>query len=95
MKKHILLVALLVIGLAVLLPFASKAPDGLQKLTDNSGAQQPVWSGLMGGYTVTLGDNSYISTLTAGLLGTGMVLLASYALSSAVSKKPQVAPENA
>jgi hypothetical protein len=90
MKKLILIAALIMIAFAVLLPFASKTRDGLQTLTDNTGnQQQPAWNGLMAEYSVALGD-PYLSTLVAGLLGTGLVLAASFALGSTMAqKKPQ------
>jgi len=90
MKKPILVVALVVVVFAVLLPFASKTPDSVQKLAANSGEQQqPVWNGLMTNYSVALG-NPYVSTLIAGLLGLGIVMAASLTLCSAMSQKKQV-----
>jgi pyruvate/2-oxoacid:ferredoxin oxidoreductase beta subunit len=89
MKKLILIGALIVVAFAVLLPFASKTPDGLQTLTAESGSQQqPVWNGLIAEYSIALG-NPYVSTLAAGLLGTGIVLAASYALGSTMTQKKQ------
>jgi hypothetical protein len=90
MKKLILVVAALMVAFAVLLPFASKTPDGLQELTQNSGnSQQPAWGGLMANYSVALSD-PYVSTLVAGLLGVGIVLLASFALSATLSQKKEI-----
>jgi cobalt/nickel transport system permease protein len=87
MKKLILIVAAIMVAFAILLPFASKTPDGLETLTENSGnQQQPMWNGIMANYSVTFAD-PYISTLIAGLFGTGMVLLASFALGATMAQK--------
>jgi cobalt/nickel transport system permease protein len=87
MKKLILIVAAIMVAFAVLLPFASKTPDGLQTLTENSGSQQqPMWNGIMANYSVAFAD-PYVSTLVAGLFGTGMVLLASFALGATMTQK--------
>jgi hypothetical protein len=86
-KKAILAVAALMVALAVLLPFASKTPDGLETLTENSATQQEsAWNGLMANYSAALGD-PYVSTLVAGLFGVGIVLIAGFALGSAAQKK--------
>lgn len=87
MKKIILVAASIVVALAVLLPFASRTPDGLQTLANNNAKQeQPIWNGLMAEYTIAMG-NPYLSTLVAGLLGTGIVLAAGFALGSATTDK--------
>jgi hypothetical protein len=87
MKKTILIVAALIVAFAVLLPFASKTPDGLQALTENSASQQrPIWNGLMAEYSVALAD-PYMSTLAAGLLGVGIVLAAGFALGTTLTQK--------
>jgi hypothetical protein len=88
MKKTILIVAALIVAFAVLLPFASKTPDGLQTLTENSAsqAQKPIWNGLMAEYSVALAD-PYISTLVAGLLGVGIVLAAGFGLGATLTQK--------
>ena len=87
MKKIIFAVAALMVTFAVLLPFASKTPDGLETLTQNSGnQQQPAWNGLVANYSVALSD-PYVSKLVAGLLGVGIVLLASLALGATLSQK--------
>jgi cobalt/nickel transport system permease protein len=91
MKKLILIVVAIMVAFAVLLPFASKTPDGLETLTENSGnQQQPMWNGIMANYSVAFAD-PYISTLVAGLFGTGMVLLASCALGATLTQKKKSA----
>ncbi len=87
MKKLILLIAAIMIAFAVLLPFASKTPDGVQNLVATNGNNgQPVWKGLMANYSVAFAD-PYISTLVAGLLGISFVLAASFALSISIAPK--------
>ncbi len=87
MKKLILVVALLLLALVVLLPFASKTPDGLQTLTEESGSQQQTsWNGLMANYSAALAD-PYLSSLVAGLLGVGIVLVTGFVLGKAAQSK--------
>ena len=88
MKKLILIVAALIVAFAVLLPFTSKTPDGLQTLTENSASQQqqPIWKGLMTEYSVVLAD-PYISALVAGLLGVGIVLTTGFVLGTTLAQK--------
>ena len=87
MKKLIPIVAAIMVAFAILLPFASKTPDGLQTLTENSGnQQQPMWNGIMANYSVAFAD-PYVSTLIAGLFGTGIVLAASFALGATMTQK--------
>jgi hypothetical protein len=87
MKELILIVALLLVALAVLLPYSSKTPDGLQTLTEESGSKQPTsWNGLMANYCAALAD-PYISSLVAGLFGVGIVLIAGFALGKAAQRK--------
>jgi hypothetical protein len=69
------------------LPFTSKSPDGLQTLTENSGSQQqPFWNGLMADYSASLSD-PYISTLVAGLFGTGIVAVAGFGIGTIATPK--------
>ena len=72
MKKALVFVGLVLVSLAVLLPFASSSPDGLEKVAGTFGAQQqtPIWQGLMPDYSVAALGNSYVSTLLAGIFGT-------------------------
>ena len=88
MKKAFIIVVLVLVGLAVLLPFASSSPDGLEKVTSTFGAkeQTPVWQGLMPDYSVALVGNSYVSTLLAGIFGVCVVMVASLLLGKVISK---------
>ena len=60
MKKALVFVGLVLVSLAVLLPFASSSPDGLEKVAGTFGAQQqtPIWQGLMPDYSVAALGNS-------------------------------------
>jgi len=87
-RRQIVMVALIVVALAVLLPFASKNPDGLQKLVADSGTKiEQAWNGLMSGYSISLVGNGYISTFLAGLFGIVAVLLATFLLGKTVAPK--------
>jgi len=90
-KKLVLIVAALLVAFAVLLPFASKTPDGLETLTEDSGSQQQsAWNGLMANYSAAFAD-PYISSLVAGLFGVGLVLVAGFALGKVAQKKNETA----
>ena len=89
MKKALVFVGLVLVSLAVLLPFASSSPDGLEKVTGTFGVQQqtPIWQGLMPDYSVVALGNSYVSTLVAGIFGTLMVLLTTLLLGKVMVPK--------
>ncbi len=94
MKKVFFVFAAVMVCLAVLLPFASKTPDGLETLTENHATQhQPYWSGMFADYSAALG-NPYFSTLVAGVVGVGLVVGASLALSLTVKKNRSEPTEN-
>jgi len=69
---------LLIIALLLLTPFASSFPDGLEKVAHDLGfisAEKHIGKALMPEYTVPmLGDNG-VSTIIAGLVGAGVLLL--------------------
>ena len=88
MRKQIIMVTLIVVVFAVLLPFASKNPDGLQKLVTDSGTNiEQAWNGLMSGYSIASVGNGYVSTFLAGLFGILAVLAATFLLGKAVAPK--------
>ena len=89
MKKALVFVGLVLVSLAVLLPFASSSPDGLEKVTAAFGIQQqtPIWQGLMPDYSVAALGNSYVSKLLAGIFGTLMVLLTTLLLGKVMVPK--------
>lgn len=89
MRKHILAMGLIILFLAIFIPFASTSPDGLEKVAEIVGVEEnaPLWTGLMSDYSVEAAGNSYVSTLIAGIFGTVLVLLASMVLGKALEKK--------
>ena len=96
MKKAIIALALLLLSLAVLLPFASSGPDALEKVAGTFGVQQQaaIWHGLMPDYAVAFLENSYVSTLLAGIFGIILVLAATLLLGKVMFSKSRQAQEN-
>ncbi len=87
MKRAIVILAALIVTMAVLLPLASNTPDGLQILIEKNGNQQELaWTGIMADYSAQL-NNPYFSSLAAGVLGIGLVILASYGVAATTRKK--------
>jgi cobalt/nickel transport protein len=88
-KKFLAMVALLLVFLALFIPFASSNPDGLEKVAASLGVEEsaPFWKGLLSGYSVEAFKNPYVSTLVAGVLGVLLVLVASLMLGLLISKK--------
>ena len=96
MKKYFAATAMVVVFLAVFIPFASSSPDGLQRVATSLGIEQtePAWHGLMGNYSVNALGDTYVSTLAAGVLGILMVLVASLVLGAAITRRNQTATED-
>jgi len=88
-RKYFGIVALIVVFLAVFVPFASSNPDGLEKVASTFGAEehQPFWSGLMADYSIGAVGSSYVSTVLAGVFGAFMVLLVALLLGKAIAPK--------
>ena len=88
-KKYLLIFALILVSMAVLIPFASSNPDALEQVIGNlgSGEQTSIWQGLMSDYSVSAISNSYVSTLIAGTAGTIIVLAAGLLIGKMVTKK--------
>jgi len=82
LKNHLKAFALLLVGLAILLPFASSYPDGLETVAETLGVEEtpPVWEGLMPDYTIPAVGNLYLSTLFAGVFGAFALLLVGLAI---------------
>jgi hypothetical protein len=89
MKKYLAAITLIIIILAIAIPFASKNPDGLQKLTATQGTQgnQPYWKGLMNNYSIGTIENSYVSTVVAGIIGILAVLSGTFLLGKLMAPK--------
>ena len=75
--------------LVVFVPFASSNPDGLEKVVITNGAQehQSPWSGLMADYSLEIVDNSYVSTILAGIFGMFIVLFSAILLGRTIEPK--------
>ncbi len=87
-KKIVIILALTLVSLAVLIPFASSNPDALDHVTDNLGSQQASsWQGIMPEYTISAISNSYATTLAAGSIGTIIVLAAGLLIGKMMTKK--------
>ena len=91
MKGYVKALILIAIGLAILIPFASSYPDGLEKVAETLNVEEaePLWKGLMPDYTLPAIENQYLSTLVAGLCGLVIVSAATYALGKLISKQKQ------
>ena len=88
MKKYLVAIGLLVVFLAVFIPFASNSPDGLEKVAQSLGVNEhdPLWRGFMFDYSVEVLENPYVSTLIAGIFGTLMVLAVSFVFGKVITK---------
>ena len=75
--------------LALLSPLASPWPDGLERVAENSGflerAREPLYN-LLTDYTIPGIHNPALSTIAAGLFGTGLAFLVGYILARTLSK---------
>ena len=70
-RTEILIVVSALVALAILVPFASSNPDGLEKVAEslNVREQEPLWRGLMPDYTLEEIRDPYLSTLICGVIG--------------------------
>ena len=96
MKKYLAATAVIIIFLAVFIPLASSNPDGLEKVVSTFGVKEEAvfWQGLMPDYSFALVENSYVSTLLAGIFGTLMVLLTTLLLGKVMVPKSGKIKEN-
>ena len=87
--KAIILIAL---GLAMFIPLASKYPDGLEKVAESLGVEQPepLWGGLMPDYTIHGIENPYLATLISGLIGLFLVFSLAWVIGLATARKSHV-----
>jgi hypothetical protein len=88
MKGYFKALILILVCLALLIPFASGYPDGLEKVAKNLGIEETESrvAGLMPDYTVPTIENSYLSTLAAGVLGVFLVIGAALVLGMTMTK---------
>lgn len=82
-------VILIIVGLAVLIPFASTFPDGLEKVAESLGIEEPeaLWSGLMPDYAFPFIENPYMTTLISGLTGLFLALGITWVVGTAIARK--------
>ena len=80
---------LIALGLVVLIPFASTFPDGLETVAEtiNIEEYETMWPSLMPDYSISMIENSYVSTFFAGMLGTLMVLAVAFFVGEAMAVK--------
>jgi hypothetical protein len=97
MKKYVAATAMLVVFLALFIPFASSSPDGLEKVAKSLGVQQPkpVWSGLIRDYSVNAFGDSDLSTLAAGAIGIALVMGATLLLGTAIIRRSKLPKKDA
>jgi len=88
MKGYVKAVILIIFGLALLLPFASTFPDGLETVAETFGIEEhePLWQGPMPDYSLPFVDNPYASTFLSGVLGILLVLVVAFIVGKAVAK---------
>lgn len=89
MKGYVTSVIFVLIGLAVLIPFASTFPDGLERVSEYLEIEEPepVWMGLMLDYALPGVENPYMATLLSGVLGVFLVLPASWIMGRTAIRK--------
>ena len=88
MKGYIKALILILVCLAILIPFASSDPDGLEKVAETLGVEETESpsEGIMPDYTVPVVENEYGSTLIAGVVGVFLVLGAAFVLGKSMTK---------
>lgn len=88
MEGYLKAVILILVCLAVMIPFASDAPDGLETVAENLRIRghEPTWAGLMPDYALPTIDDPYFSTLLAGVFGVFLVLGVAFLLGMAIAK---------
>ena len=87
-QRYVLGLIILIIGLGVLIPFASSAPDGLETVADDLGFSEPGFlsHGIFKDYLVNIG-NSWLGTLLAGIMGILIIVVFFMALQYTVSQR--------
>jgi len=88
LKQHLKPLILILAFLSVLIPLASNAPDGLERVAQTLGIEEhePAWRGLMPDYTLPTINNPYLSTLLAGTFGILLVLGVAFIVGIAITK---------
>lgn len=88
MRGYIKALILTLICLAALIPLASSDPDGLEKVAETLGVEEPESHSPspMPDYTVPTVENEYSSTLIAGVAGVFLVLGAAFVLGKSMTR---------
>lgn len=89
MKDPAKVLVAVIAGLAILLPFASAYPDGLETVAQNAGIEEPegLWHGPMPDYSLPTIENPHFSTLASGLAGILLVLIFTFIVGIASTQK--------
>jgi len=89
MKGSAKVLLAVIVGIAILLPFASAYPDGLETVAQNAGIEEPegLWHGLMPDYSLPAIENPYFSTLASGLAGIFLVFIFTFLVGIASTRK--------
>lgn len=89
MKNSAKVLLAVIVGLAILLPFASDYPDGLETVAQNADIKEPegLWHGLMPDYSLPAIENSNFSTLVSGIAGILLVLFFAFLVGIASTRK--------
>jgi len=89
MKDSAKMLLAVIVGIAILLPFVSAYPDGLETVAQNAGIEEPerLWHGLIPDYSLPAIENPYFSTLTSGLAGIFLVFIFTFLVGIASTRK--------
>jgi cobalt/nickel transport protein len=88
MRRYLKALILTLACFAVLAPFASTAPDGLEKVAETLGAKrhEPFWKGIMPDYSFPAIGNPYVSTILSGILGAFLVFGIAFVIGKTLTK---------
>jgi len=89
MKNWVKVLLAIIVGLAIVLPFASAYPDGLETVAQKAGVEETegFWHGLMPDYSLPAIGNPYFSTLASGLTGILLVLIFTFLVGRMSTRK--------
>jgi hypothetical protein len=89
MIKKIGIIFLILVFLAIFIPFASNLPDGLEKVIQNFGIEEEYtyWNGLWSDYLIEVVHNPMVSTFISGTIGIFMVLISASFLDKSLRPK--------
>jgi len=82
-------IAILIVALTALIPFASTYPDGLEKVAESIGIKETEhpWRGLMPDYRFAAIKDPYLATLTSGLIGILLVCGLAWIIAQIATRK--------